>query len=105
MAIHFGNKHPHRLQVLAHAQKHPIITVNTDEDEDNELQTENVESRIESKLMISSWLDRTVGLPQFYVNFVSNGYESTTFVAEITDISWLEEIGIESVEHQKHIMD
>ena len=51
---------------------------------------------------IREWLQK-ISLTQYYDAFISNGYDSLAFIADITLKSELEEIGITKIGHQKRI--
>mmetsp|Transcript_15529 Transcript_15529/g.24505 ORF Transcript_15529/g.24505 Transcript_15529/m.24505 type:complete len:619 (-) Transcript_15529:88-1944(-) len=53
---------------------------------------------------LKQWLELQVGLPQYFENFDSFGYESLRFVKEISRKAELEEIGINRKGHQTKLM-
>eukprot|EP01083_Nonionella_stella_P077342 211134_1 len=56
-------------------------------------------------LELQKWLEKEVGLYQYFDVFVANGYESMQIVKEISNIEELKEVGIESKQHQMKIME
>eukprot|EP01083_Nonionella_stella_P101442 287548_1 len=52
------------------------------------------------KDMIRNWLETKVQCGEYLMNFIDNGYDRMDIICEIKDVSSLEEIGIESMEHQ-----
>ena len=53
---------------------------------------------------IQSWLKETVRFPQYFDNFVKNGYDRMDYIMEIPDKGELKEIGITLAGHRTKIM-
>eukprot|EP01083_Nonionella_stella_P284265 967619_1 len=56
-------------------------------------------------LELQAWLQNEVGLGQYVEVLVSNGYESMQIVKDISNITELKDIGIESKQHRMIIME
>merc|ERR1712048_553448 len=61
--------------------------------------------KIHDKAEIMKWLKEIVALPQYYKNFVDNGFESMEFVEKVETVYDLAVIGIENKEDQGHILE
>ena len=72
---------------------------------------ENEQLRSKQKqntLMVKQWLMNTVGMMEYEIIsklFIENGYQSMAFIMEIVHKGELEEIGIESEQHQIKLME
>jgi len=53
---------------------------------------------------VEKWLRETVGLSQYYNNFVVNGYERMDYIQEIKEAEQLSEIGIMDKSQQERIL-
>ena len=53
---------------------------------------------------VKEWLNNIVERPEYYTNFVENGYESLEIIREIKHKSDLKDIGIQNVAHQDKIL-
>ena len=71
---------------------------NEEESEDEHTPTDNIED-------VKEWLSTQVRLPQYYNNFVNNGFESLEWIAKIKSKQDLIDIGIKLKGHQMVIME
>ncbi len=68
------------------------------------LQSEDVPLVSSANLEFKQWLTVQVSLPQYYDNFVQNGYSSLTIIKCIESKDELTEIGVKMRGHQSKIM-
>ena len=59
---------------------------------------------MDEKAHVQRWLIETVRLPQYYENFIQNGFESLFIIKDINDRDILKEIGIILAGHQLKII-
>merc|ERR1712130_529438 len=58
----------------------------------------------EDVIMVRTWFDSAVKLPQYHQLFISNGYERLDIIKHIANEAELREIGVGPVEHQNRFM-
>eukprot|EP01083_Nonionella_stella_P173600 599358_1 len=60
--------------------------------------------RRQAQILVMRWLTEIVQLPQYYGNFLENGYDDMEFVQDISEKSELADIGVNKVGHQVRIL-
>ena len=58
----------------------------------------------EDIIKVQRWLTENVRFPQYFDNFVQNGYESLDLIKEIPDKNELKQIGIDLAGHRTKVM-